>query len=285
MNEQGSINYNRIAEAIEYLQQNSRNRPTLEAVAEKVQLSLSDFQKLFTDWAGVSAERFLEYISVHRAKQILNNSQPTLFDNPSKTGLSETAKIHDSFVEIFAMTPEDYENQGEHLSINYSYHETLFGRILIASTHRGICYLMFSDDDRIAFADLEKRFPKATFTQQTDEIQQNALQIFTRDWSKINKIKLHLKATEFQLKVWDALLKIPLGSLTTYGKIAQAIQKPKAARAVGTAIGSNPIAYIIPCHRVIQSSGIFGGYMWGTTRKVAMIGWESAKVNASEINL
>ncbi|HZK08722.1 MAG TPA: bifunctional helix-turn-helix domain-containing protein/methylated-DNA--[protein]-cysteine S-methyltransferase [Bacteroidales bacterium] len=278
MNEKEYSDYSWIAEVIEYLQQNFREQPSLEAVAKKVHLSLSDFQKLFIDWAGVSAERFMEYISVHRAKQILNLAQPTLFETPPKTGLSGTAKSHDSFVEIERMTPEDYENKGEHLSINYSYHETLFGRILVASTHKGICYLAFSDDDQIAFADLKKRFSKATFTQQIDDIQQNALQIFTHDWSGINKIKLHLKGTEFQLIVWEALLKIPMGSLTTYGSIAETIQKPKAARAVGTAIGTNPIAYLIPCHRVIQSSGAFGGYMWGTTRKAAVIGWEQSAI-------
>jgi AraC family transcriptional regulator of adaptative response/methylated-DNA-[protein]-cysteine methyltransferase len=285
MNEQESMNYNRIAEAIEYLQQNSRERPSLEEVAGKVHLSTSDFQKLFIDWAGVSAEKFLEYISVHYAKQILNTSQPSLFDNPSKIVLSKTAISHDSFVEIERMTPEDYENKGEHLSINYSFGESPFGRILVASTHKGVCYLMFSDDDQIAFADLKKRFPKARLIQQMDDIQQNALQVFTRDWSGINKVKLHLKGTEFQLKVWDALLNIPLGSLTSYGNIAESIRQPKAARAVGTAIGSNPIAFLIPCHRDIQSSGAFGGYMWGTTRKVAMIGWEAAKVHASATNL
>ncbi len=279
MNEQEYINYTRIAEAIEYIQQNYTEQPTLEEIAKKVNLSSFHFQKMFTDWAGVSPKKFLQYISVQHAKQILNNSQTTLFETAYKTGLSGTGRLHDLFVKIEGMTPGEYKNKGENLTINYSFTESLFGRILVASTHKGVCYMGFSDDKEIAFSELQKRFPKASFIQQTDEIQQNALQIYTQDWSKINKIKLHLKGTDFQLKVWEALLKIPTGNLATYGNIAKSIQKPNASRAVGTAIGNNPIAFLIPCHRVIQSTGIFGGYMWGTIRKTAIIGWEASKIN------
>jgi AraC family transcriptional regulator of adaptative response/methylated-DNA-[protein]-cysteine methyltransferase len=232
---------------------------------------------MFTDWAGVSPKKFLQFISVQHAKNILSNSQTTLFETAYKTGLSGTGRLHDLFVKIEGMTPGEYKNKGESLTINYSFTNSQFGNILVASTQKGICYMGFSDDKQIAFFELEKRFPKANFIQQTDEIQQNALKIYTQDWSKINKIKLHLKGTDFQLKVWEALLKIPTGNLATYGNIANLIQKPKASRAVGTAIGNNPIAFLIPCHRVIQSTGVFGGYMWGTTRKTAIIGWEAAK--------
>ena len=138
----------------------------------------------------------------------------------------------------------------------------------------------FSEEQNDAFIDLENRFPKATFIEQTDNIQQNALLIYSQDWSKINQVKLHLKGTDFQLKVWETLLKIPMGNLATYGKIAEKIQKPKASRAVGTAIGNNPIAFLIPCHRVIQATGSLGGYMWGTTRKTAIIGWEASKTES-----
>lgn len=285
MNEQEYINYNRIAEAIEYIRQNHTEQPTLEEIAKKVHLSPFHFQKMFTDWAGVSPKKFLQFISVQHAKQILNNSKTTLFETAYKTGLSGTGRLHDLFVKIEGMTPGEYKNKGENLTINYSFRESLFGRILVASTHKGICYMGFSDDKQIAFSELEKRFPKASFIQKTDEIQQNALQIYTQDWSKINKIKLHLKGTDFQLKVWEALLKIPTGNLATYGNIANLIQKPKASRAVGTAIGNNPIGFLIPCHRVIQSTGIFGGYMWGTTRKTAIIGWEASKINTSNITV
>lgn len=285
MNEQEYINYNRIAEAINYIQQNFTEQPTLDEIAKKVHLSPYHFQRLFTEWAGVSPKKFLQYISLQHAKQILNNTQSTLFDTAYQTGLSGTGRLHDLFVKIEGMTPGEYKNKGENLSINYGYEESLFGKILVASTTKGICYMGFSDEKNIAFSELEKRFPKANFIQQTDEIQQNALLIYTQDWSKINQIKLHLKGTDFQLKVWEALLKIPMGNLATYGNIAKEIQKPNASRAVGTAIGSNPIAYLIPCHRVIQSTGIFGGYMWGTIRKTAIIGWEASKINATNMSL
>jgi AraC family transcriptional regulator of adaptative response/methylated-DNA-[protein]-cysteine methyltransferase len=278
MSDQEYINYNRIADAIEYIQQNFAEQPTLDEIAEKVHLSPFHFQRIFTDWAGVSPKKFLQYISVQHAKQILNNSQSTLFETAYKTGLSGTGRLHDLFVKIEGMTPGEYKNKGENLNINYSFEQTKFGSILVASTHKGICHMGFSDDKQIAFSELVKRFPKASFIHQTDDIQKNALQIYTQDWSKINKIKLHLKGTDFQLKVWETLLKIPTGNLVTYGSIAKAIQKPNASRAVGTAIGNNPIAFLIPCHRVIQSTGMVGGYMWGTTRKTAIIGWEASKV-------
>lgn len=279
MNEQEYINYIRIAEAIEYINQNYAEQPTLEEIAKKVHLSPFHFQKMFTEWAGVSPKKFLQFISIQHAKQILKNSQTTLFETAHKTGLSGTGRLHDLFVKIEGMTPGEYKNKGGNLTINYSFAESKFGEVLVASTHKGICYMGFSDNKEIAFSALQKRFSKASFIQQTDVIQQNALQIYAQDWSKINEIKLHLKGTDFQLKVWEALLKIPTGNLATYGNIAKSIKKPNASRAVGTAIGNNPIAFLIPCHRVIQSTGVFGGYKWGTTRKTAIIGWEVSQNN------
>lgn len=282
MNEQKHIDFSRIAKAIEYIQQNYSEQPTLEKIANQVHLSPFHFQKMFTEWAGVSPKKFLQFVSVQHAKQILSTSQSTLFETALKTGLSGTGRLHDLFVKIEGMTPGEFKNKGKNLTINYSFSESLFGQIIVASTYKGICYIGFSDDNENAFSELEKRFPNANFIHQTDEVQQNALQIYREDWSNIHKIKLHLRGTDFQLKVWEALLKIPAGSLISYGDIAKLIQKPKASRAVGTAIGSNPIAFLIPCHRVIQSTGIFGGYMWGATRKTAIIGWEAAKVNLAD---
>lgn len=276
MNKQETINYSRIVEVIEYIQQNFREQPDFDEIAAKMRLSPSHFQQLFSDWAGVSPEKFLQYISVQHAKQILDNSQFPFAETAFKSRLSSTGRLHDLFVKIERMTPEEHKNDGEKLSINYSFSQNLFGNVLVASTHKGICYLSFADDEQLAISALEKRFPKAAFIQQTDAMQKNALQLFTADRSKINTIKLQLIGTDFQLKVWEALLKIPVGNLTTYGTDAAIIQKPKAARAVGTAIGSNPVAFLIPCHRVIQSSGVIGGYMWGITRKTALIGWEAA---------
>nr|AWJ66334.1 ADA regulatory protein / Methylated-DNA--protein-cysteine methyltransferase [uncultured bacterium] len=277
MKEQAYINYQRIAEAIDYIKQNFKQQPNLDEVAQKVHLSPFHFQRLFTDWAGVSPKKFLQYISIEHAKKILKAQPLSLFDAAHETGLSGTSRLHDLFVKIEGMTPGDFKKGGETLSINYSYAESPFGNILVASTTKGICYMAFTEEEQKAFADLQQYFPNARFRQMVDLMQQNALYIFTHDWTKLSQIKLHLKGTDFQLKVWEALLKIPMGRLSTYGNIAAEIDKPKAARAVGTAIGNNPVAFLIPCHRVIRGNGEMGGYMWGTTRKAAMIGWEGVE--------
>jgi AraC family transcriptional regulator of adaptative response/methylated-DNA-[protein]-cysteine methyltransferase len=177
------------------------------------------------------------------------------------------------------MSPAEYKNGGKNLEINFSFAESPFGNLLVASTAKGICHMAFYENEQTAFETLEGHFPQATFNRKLDILQQNALFIFQNDWSKLKQVKLHLKGTDFQLKVWETLLKIPMGQLTTYGSVAQQIEKPNASRAVGTAIGSNPVAFLIPCHRIIQSTGNLGGYMWGNTRKTAIIGWESAKMN------
>src|SRR5690606_8306188 len=181
------------------------------------------------------------------------------------------------------MTPAEYKNGGKKLSINYSFAESPFGNLIVASTSKGVCYMAFDPDEANALNNLIQKFPNATFQQKLDLIQQHALSIFQNDWRKLSEIKLHLKGTDFQLKVWETLLKIPAGQLSTYGNIAAQIGNANASRAVGTAIGSNPVAFLIPCHRVIQSSGNIGGYMWGETRKTAIIGWESAKTDILEM--
>jgi AraC family transcriptional regulator of adaptative response/methylated-DNA-[protein]-cysteine methyltransferase len=277
MNEQQSINYNRIADAIHYIQSNYKQQPGLDEVADKVHLSPHYFQKLFKDWAGVSPKKFLQYISIQNAKEMLIKERTTLFEVAAETGLSGTSRLHDLFIRIEGMTPGEYKNGGENLEINYSYAHSPFGEILVASTQKGICHMAFIDDHHKALDQLRASYPNARYNQVVDVIQQNALFIFTREWDKLNDIKLHLRGTRFQLKVWEMLLKVPLGHLSTYGTIANAIDKPKASRAVGTAIGSNPVAYLIPCHRVIQATGKLGGYMWGETRKTAIIGWEASK--------
>ena len=276
MKEQEKTNFSRIAEAIDYIKDNFKTQPGLEEVAEKIHLSPFHFQRLFTEWAGVSPKKFLQYLTVEHAKKMLKENQATLFDTAFETGLSGTGRLHDLFINIEGMTPGEYKNGGENLSINYSFAESPFGNILVASTAKGICHIAFADDEKKALEALQKTFPNADYKQMVDLAQQNVLYIFTHDWSKLNQIKLHLKGTEFQLKVWETLLKIPMGQLTTYGNIAKQIQQPNASRAVGTAIGDNPVAFLIPCHRVIQSTGVFGQYHWGSTRKTAIIGWEAA---------
>lgn len=277
MKEQEKTNYSRIAEAIGYIKENFKTQPGLEEVAEKIHVSPFHFQRLFTEWAGVSPKKFLQYITVEHAKKMLKENQATLFDTAFETGLSGTGRLHDLFINIEGMSPGEYKNGGESLTINYSFAETPFGNILVASTPRGICHMAFADDEKQALDSLQEMFPNAAYHQMVDLAQQNVLYIFTHDWTELNQIKLHLKGTEFQLKVWETLLKIPLGQLATYGHIAKHIQQPTASRAVGTAIGDNPVAFLIPCHRVIQSTGVFGQYHWGSIRKTAMIGWEAAK--------
>jgi AraC family transcriptional regulator of adaptative response/methylated-DNA-[protein]-cysteine methyltransferase len=279
METQESINYQRIADAINYIRLNFKEQPNLDEVAEKVNLSPFHFQRMFTEWAGISPKKFLQYLSVEYAKGILKEKQATLFDAAFETGLSGTGRLHDLFINIEGMTPAEYKNGGKALTINYSFAESPFGNILVASTMKGICYLAFADDKEEAFSQLQAQFPNAAYHQVVDMTQQNALFIFKKDWSKLSTIKLHLKGTVFQLKVWEALLKIPMGGLYTYGSLAQNIDLPKASRAVGSAVGDNPVAFLIPCHRDIRSTGEFGQYHWGATRKSAIIGWEAAQVN------
>lgn len=278
MSNQEQINYTRIANAIEYIQTNFKSQPSLDDIAKSVHLSSFHFQRLFSDWAGVSPKKFMQYISIEYAKQLLQEERTSLLETAHETGLSGTSRLHDLFVNIEGMTPGEYKNGGENLVINYNLAESPFGDLVIASTPKGICHISFEEDEQQALSNLQLRFPNAEYRQLVDKIQQDALYIFQNDWSQLNQIKLHLNGTPFQLKVWEALLKIPMGNLATYGSIAQEIDSPKASRAVGSAIGKNPIAFLIPCHRVIQSSGKLGGYMWGSTRKSAMIGWEASKV-------
>ena len=281
MEVQEKLNYARIAQAITFIKQNFKQQPSLDQVAEAVHLSPAHFQRLFTEWAGTSPKKFLQYVSLEYAKSMLKaEPRATLFDAAFETGLSSTSRLHELFVNIEGMTPAEYKHGGKNLSINYSFSESPFGNLIVASTAKGICYMAFDEDEKHAWDTLLSNFPNARFQPGTDVYQQDALRIFNGDCTQMPTVKLHLKGTPFQLKVWESLLKIPMGQVSTYGRIAAGIGSPAASRAVGTAIGSNAVAYLIPCHRVIQSSGNTGGYMWGPTRKIAMIGWEAAKTSA-----
>ena len=277
MTGQEHTNYRRIAQAIGYIHEHFKDQPSLDDIAAVIGISPFHFQRLFTDWAGVSPKKFMQYLSLGYAKQLLKNEQATLLDAAYKTGLSGAGRLHDLFVNIEGMTPGEFKNGGETLSINYCFAESPFGQMIVASTAKGVCHMFFEEDERRALANLIQHYPNARFHQIVDKFQQDALFIFQNDWKQLDQIKLHLKGTEFQLKVWETLLTIPMGELSTYGNVAKKMNKPKASRAVGTAIGCNPVAFLIPCHRVIQTGGNLGGYMWGNTRKSAIIGWEAAK--------
>lgn len=275
MKAQHQADFSRIEEAIDYIRANFKDQPDLDEIAGNSHLSPYHFQRLFTAWAGVSPKKFLQYISIDHAKKMLA-AQASLADAAYETGLSGTGRLHDLFISIEGMTPGEYKNGGEGLVISYSYADTVFGMVLVAATSKGVCHLAFCEDEQDGFLRLKQRFPRATYRHTNDDHQARALQIFSRDWSNIEAIKLHVKGTGFQLKVWESLLKIPAGQLTSYGQLAGKLNQPNAARAVGSAVGDNPVAFLIPCHRVIQAGGAFGQYHWGSKRKTAMIGWEAA---------
>ena len=279
--DQDDINYHRIAASIEYINQHYKEHPSLDDIAEHVHLSPFHFQRLFKKWAGVSPKKFIQFLTLAYAKQSLKKPEATLFDVSNNSGLSSTSRLHDLFVRIEGMTPAEFKNQAKDLYIKYKTSDTIFGKALIASTTRGICYMAFFESEKEALNDLFARFKNAHFSQETTSFHQQALACL--EPTKPNEsLNLHLWGSPFQLKVWEALLKIPLGQCSTYGQLANDIGNPKASRAVGTAIGSNPIAFIIPCHRVIQTTGKLGGYRWHPTRKAAILGWEAAKLHGQE---
>lgn len=202
-----------------------------------------------------------------------------------QTEPSDVIYLPNSFIQIEEMSPLECKNGGRALHINYSFFNTLFGEMMMASTPKGVCYIGFSNDKERLMRELTRLFPKATYKEQTDDFQQKALLLFSLEREPSEPIKLHLKGTNFQLSVWKALLKIPFGTLTSYAKIARQVDKPKASRAVGTSVGSNPVSFLIPCHRVVCSNGNLGGYHWGLPRKITMIEWEAAQLDDSRVRM
>lgn len=277
MGTQQAIDNSRIEAAIDFLVKNYKSQPRLEEVAEHVHLSRYHFQRMFKEWVGVTPKQFAQYLSVEHAKEVLKETHATLFDAAHEVGLSATSRLHDLFINIEGMTPGEYKNGGKSLIINYSFAATPFGVVIVASTEKGICYMAFADEGpEKALEYLHNHFPNARYEQASDSNQQRALRIFERDWDNPAEIKLHLKGTGFQLKVWKTLLQIPAGALATYSDIADKSGYEGAQRAVGTALGNNPVVFLIPCHRVIKATGIIGNYRYGAERKNAMIGWEAA---------
>lgn len=275
-------NYQAVEKAISYLVTNLKQQPSLEKIAEHVNLSPFHFQNIFTDWAGVSPKKFAQYLNINYAKQLLDkNPKTNLFKTALATGLSGTSQLYNLFIKIEGMTPSEYENGAQALLINYSFASCYFGDILIASTSKGICYLSFFDDEQTGLELLKDSFPLANLEERLNDLQASVIKILQNDFTITKPVRLHLKGTDFQLKVWEALLNIHFGEVGTYGSIAQQINLPNSSRAVGTAIGNNPVAFIIPCHRVIQSTGKLGGYMWGLPKKSAILGWEASRKNKS----
>ncbi len=273
--------YKRVARAINYINEHSKEQPSLDEIAAAVHLSPYHFHRMFKEWAGVTPKEFLQFISLNYAKKLLEDNQ-TIEEATFHTGLSSTSRLHDLFVNIEGMTPGEFKNGGEELKIKYHFAESPFGNILTASTGKGICNLLFAENKKEAIQKLETDWPNAGIIEAKDDHITNLENVFANDWENLDKIKLHIKGTDFQLKVWEALLKIPAGKLATYSDVAGQIGNPKASRAVGTALARNPIAYLIPCHRIIKKVGGIGEYRWGDTRKKAIIGWEAAQQSEQE---
>ena len=275
-----SSDYQRISAAIEFLQANTRQQPSLDEVAAHLNTSPFHFQRLFSRWAGITPKKYLQILTVEHAKKLLAEAKPLLAVS-DQLGLSSSSRLHDHFVQLEAVTPGEFKTGGAGLTIDYAVCDSPFGEMFVAATTRGICKLCFidQDNDEDPVADLGKRWPGATLRRGKNE-KLNLIESLFKDQPKIDRpLSLHVSGTNFQVNVWRALLQIPQGKLTSYSQVAEAVGKPGAVRAVGTAIGANPIAFFIPCHRVLQQSGNIGGYRWGVTRKHAIHAWESAQLS------
>jgi len=270
--------YQRIAQAIKFINANARQQPSLQEVAAHLHLSPFHFQRLFSQWAGVAPKKYLQILTVDRAKQLLAQSKP-LAEVSDSVGLSGSSRLHDHFVQLEAASPGEFKAGGAGMEIRYSVIGGPFGDAFIAVTPRGICKLSFLSNNNIEqqIVDLNAQWPAAKLVNQASETTQMVEALFAGKQTINGPLSLYVKGTNFQINVWRALLQIEPGCINSYGQVATAVGKPEAYRAVGTAIGSNPIAFFIPCHRVLQQSGQIGGYLWGETRKHAIHAWESAR--------
>ena len=269
--------YERIAKAIAYVAKTATEQPSLEAMAAHVNLSPYHFQRMFCRWAGTTPKRFLQVLTLEHGKSLLDESR-SLLDVAAAIGLSGSSRLHDHFVKLEAVTPGEYKNGGKELRIEYGTHTSPFGNIFVAVTGRGICRVAFldADDTPAQLADLRKVWPLATLISNESSTRAVVAAMFDRKLAPAAPLSLYVAGTNFQIAVWRALLEIPVGRVVCYKQVATALGSPRSARAVGNAIGMNPVAFLVPCHRVIQQSGALGGYRWGETRKQMIQIWERA---------
>jgi AraC family transcriptional regulator of adaptative response/methylated-DNA-[protein]-cysteine methyltransferase len=276
--------YSRIEQVIYYIEKNASRQPDLKEIPEHIHLSEYHLQRLFTRWVGVSPKRFLQFITKEHAKQLLAEST-SLLETTYQVGLSSPGRLHDLFITWEAVTPGEYKLRGNGLNINYGFHPTPFGEILLGSTDRGICNLSFvMPTGRLEALDtMQNAWPLANLAENPHLTQSMIEDIFPpTNQYPTHSLHLYLNGSNFQLKVWEALLSIPSGNVVSYRDIASYLGKPNASRAVGNALANNPVAVLIPCHRVIHSLGEFGNYHYGQARKVALLGWEMAKATYPE---
>lgn len=270
--------YARIADAIRFIASQVERQPTLDEIAAHVHLSPFHFQRLFSRWAGVTPKRYLQVLTLERAKALLQESRP-LLEVADTLGLSSGSRLYDHFVQLEAVTPGEYKQRGAGLVIDHGVHDTPFGQAFVALTPRGVCNFSFLDEKapEVPLAALAHNWPAATLQEAPSRTQNVINTMFDGSKAPDRPISLHVSGTNFQISVWRALLQIPPAKVVSYAQVASAVGNPKAARAVGLAVGANPVALMIPCHRVIQQNGKLGGYHWGETRKQAIHVWEAAR--------
>ncbi len=286
LNRTANKDYESVREAIAFLSENWNEHPDLDRLAEHLGLSSAHCQKLFKRWCGLSPKEFVQAITIDHARGLLDGSASVL-DCAHEVGLSGASRLHDLFIDHIAMTPGDYKRRGDGLAMSYGFHPTLFGDTLIVATDRGVAGIAFVNDDigqtqAEALDDMKRRWPNASYEERPDKTAGLSRRIFDPEqWSPEQPVRLVMIGTDFEVRVWEALLKIPMGRAVSYTDIARHIGNPSASRAVGSAVGRNPISFVVPCHRVLRSDGSLGGYHWGLTRKRALIGWETGRVTNS----
>lgn len=271
--------YDAVRRAIAFISENWRSQPTIEAMADAASLTPDELHHLFRRWAGLTPKAFMQALTLDNAKRLLRDSASVL-DAAYDSGLSGPGRLHDLFVTHEAMSPGEWKKGGEGTTLRYGFHPSPFGVAVVIASERGLSGLAFADegDEQPAFEDMKRRWPLATYVQDQEGTTALAQRIFdSSQWCADQPLRVVLIGTDFEVRVWETLLKIPMGKATTYSDVANKILSPNASRAVGAAVGRNPVSFVVPCHRVLGKSGALTGYHWGTTRKQAMLGWETGR--------
>jgi AraC family transcriptional regulator of adaptative response/methylated-DNA-[protein]-cysteine methyltransferase len=278
-----AADYDVVRRAIGHIRGHWREQPEIEAIAEAAGVTPTELHHLFRRWAGLTPKAFLQALTLDGARQLLRDSASVL-DATYEVGLSGPGRLHDLFVTHEAMSPGEWKSGGEGLTVFFGFHPSPFGSALVMATERGLAGLAFADpgEERAALADMKARWPRAAYVEDSARTAGITRRIFdSSQWQQDKPLRVVLIGTDWEVRVWEALLQIPMGRLTTYSDIASKIHKPAAARAVGAAVGKNPVSFVVPCHRVVGKSGDLTGYHWGITRKRAMLGWEAGQVGAA----